>query len=75
MYFNNFATSPVNVLTNTKDVLPDFNFKSEINNSIKKSMIFNFLEPSKIYISEIIYQNGEKWLKTTYNFVLNNQCE
>ena len=63
------------ILIFTQDLLPDFNFKSEINNSIKKSMIFNFLEPSKIYISEIIYENGEKWLKTTYNFVLNNQCE
>ena len=63
------------ILIFTQDLLPDFNFKSEINNSIKKSMIFNFLEPSKIYISEIIYENGEKWLKTTYNFVLNNKCE
>ena len=63
------------ILIFTQDLLPDFNFKIEINNSIKKSMIFNFLEPSKIYISEIIYENGEKWLKTTYNFVLNNQCE
>ncbi len=63
------------ILIFTQDLLPDFNFKIEINNSIKKSMIFNFLEPSKIYISEIIYENGEKWLKTTYNFVLNNKCE
>ena len=63
------------ILIFTQDLLPDFDFKSELNNSIKKSIIFNFLEPSKIYISEIIYENGEKWLKTTYNFVLNNQCE
>ena len=63
------------ILIFTQDLLPDFNFKSEINNSIQKSMIFNFLEPSKIYISEIIYENGEIWLETTYNFVLNNKCE
>ena len=63
------------ILIFTQDLLPDFNFKSEVNNSINKSIIFNFLEPSKIYISEIIYENGEEWLKTTYNFVLNNKCE
>ena len=63
------------ILIFTQDLLPNFNFKSEMNNSIKKSIIFNFLEPSKIYITEIIYENGEKWLKTTYNFVLNNNCE
>ncbi len=63
------------ILIFIQDLLPDFNFKSEMNNSIEKSIIFNFLEPSKIYIAEIIYENGEKWLKTTYNFVLNNQCE
>ena len=28
---------------------------------------------SNISVS-IIYENGEKWLKTTYNFVLNNNC-
>ena len=63
------------ILIFTQDLLPNFNFKSEINNSIDKSIIFNFLEPSKIYVSDIIYENGEKWLKTTYNFVLNNNCE
>ena len=61
------------ILIFTQDLLPDFNFKSEVNNSINKSIIFNFLEPSKIYISEIIYENGEEWLKTTYNFVLDNK--
>ena len=63
------------ILIFTQDFLPDFNFKSEINNSIDKSIISNFLQPSKKYISDIIYENGEKWLKTTYNFVLNNNCE
>ncbi len=63
------------ILIFIQDLLPDLNFKSEINNSINKSIISNFLEPSKIYISDIIYENGEKWLKTTYNFVLNNNCE
>ena len=63
------------ILIFTQDLLPDFNFKNEINNSIDKSIISNFLQPSKIYISDIMYENGEKWLKTTYNFVLNNNCE
>ena len=63
------------ILIFTQDLLPDFNFKSEINNLIGKSIMSNFLEPSKIYISDIIYENGEKWLKATYNFVLNNNCE
>jgi len=63
------------ILIFTQDLLPDFNFKSEINNSINQSIISNFLEPSKTYLSDIIYENGEKWLKTTYNFVLNNNCE
>jgi len=63
------------ILIFTQDLLPDFNFKSEINNLINKSIISNFLEPSKAYISDIIYENGEKWLKTTYNFILNNNCE
>ena len=63
------------ILIFTQDLLPDFNFKSEINNSIDESIISNFLQPSKKYISDIIYENGEKWLKTTYNFVLNNNCE
>ena len=27
------------------------------------------------YISDIINEEGEKWLKTTYKFVLNNKCE
>ena len=62
------------ILIFIQDLLPDLNFKSEINNSIEKSIISNFLEPSKIYISDIIYENGERWLKTTYNFVLNNNC-
>ena len=26
-------------------------------------------------VSEVIYENGEEWLNTTYNFVLNNKCE
>ena len=63
------------ILIFTQDLLPDFNFKNKINNSIDKSIIYNFLEPSKIYISDIINEEGEKWLKTTYKFVLNNKCE
>ncbi len=63
------------ILIFTQDLLPDFNFKSEINNSINSSISSNILEPSKNYLSEIIYENGEKWLKTTYSFVLNNTCE
>ena len=63
------------ILIFTQDILPDFNLKNKINNSIDKSIISNFLEPSKIYISDIIYEDGEKWLKTTYKFVLNNKCE
>ncbi len=63
------------ILIFTQDLLPDFNFKIEINNSIDNSMTSNFLEPSKIYLSDIISDNGEKWLKTTYDFVLNNTCE
>ena len=63
------------ILIFTQDLLPDFNFKSKINNSINNSLTSNFLEPSKIYLSNIIYENGEKWLNTTYNFVLNNTCE
>lgn len=63
------------ILIFTQDLLPDFSFKSEINNSINNSISSNILEPSKNYLSEIIYENGEKWLKTTYSFVLNNTCE
>ena len=63
------------ILIFTQDLLPDFNFKSEINNSINSSISSNILEPSKNYLSKIIYENGEKWLKTTYSFVLNNTCE
>ena len=63
------------ILIFTQDLLPDFNFKNKINNSIDKSIIYNFLEPSKMYISDIINEEGEKWLKTTYKFVLNNKCE
>ena len=63
------------ILIFTQDLLPEFNFKSKINNSINNSLTSNFLEPSKIYLSNIIYENGEKWLTTTYNFVLNNTCE
>ncbi|MFL2802005.1 MAG: CvpA family protein [Paracoccaceae bacterium] len=58
----------------TQDFLPDFNFKSDINNSINKSLTSNFLEPSKNYLSDFIYKNGEKWLKNSYDFVLNNKC-
>ena len=58
----------------TQNLLPDFNFKSEINDLINKSITSNFLEPSKNYLSDLIYENGEKWLKTTYDFVLNNKC-
>ena len=63
------------ILIFTQDLLPGFNFKIEINDSIDNSITSNFLEPSKIYLSDIIYDNGEKWLKTTYGFVLNNTCE
>ena len=34
------------ILIFTQDLLPDFNFKIEINNSIDNSMTSNFLEPS-----------------------------
>ena len=58
----------------TQDLLPDFNFKSNINDSINKSITSNFLEPSKNYLADFIYKNGEKWLKNSYDFVLNNKC-
>ena len=58
----------------SQDLLPDFNFKNEINESINKSITSNFLEPSKNYLSDLIYKNGEKWLKNSYEFVLNNKC-
>lgn len=59
----------------TQDILPEYNFKSEINNLIKNSITSSFLDPSKRYISDMIYENGEIWLKSTYNFILNNECK
>ena len=59
----------------TQDILPDYNFKNEINDSIKNSATHSFLDPSKRYISDLIYENGEIWLKSTYNFILSNECK
>ena len=63
------------ILIFTQDLLPDFIYKSNINQSIDNSITSNFLTPSKIYLSDIIYEYGEKWLKNTYSFVLNNTCK
>tara|TARA_A100001011_G_C14104193_1_gene754140 strand:+ start:158 stop:739 length:582 start_codon:yes stop_codon:yes gene_type:complete len=63
------------ILICIQDLLPEYSFKIKINDSIYKSMTSNFLQPSKDYLSGLIFENGEKWLKTTYNFVLNNECK
>ena len=57
-----------------QDFLPEFSQKNEITESIDKSLTTNFLNPSKDYLSVLIYENGEIWLKNTYDFVLNNEC-
>ena len=59
----------------TQDFLPEFSQKNEITESIDKSLTTNFLNPSKDYLSVLIYENGEIWLKNTYDFVLNNECK
>ena len=59
----------------TQDFLPEFSQKNKITESINKSITINFLNPSKDYLSVLIYENGEIWLKNTYDFVLNNECE
>ena len=58
-----------------QDFLPEFSQKNEITESIDKSLTTNFLNPSKDYLSVLIYENGEIWLKNTYDFVLNNECK
>ena len=58
----------------TQDFLPEFSQKNKITESIDKSITTNFLEPSKDYLSILIYKNGEIWLKNTYDFILNNEC-
>lgn len=57
-----------------EDFLPEFSQKNKITESIDKSITTNFLNPSKDYLSDLIYDNGEIWLKNTYDFVLNNEC-
>ena len=57
-----------------EDFLPEFSQKNKITESIDKSITTNFLNPSKDYLSVLIYDNGEIWLKNTYDFVLNNEC-
>ena len=59
----------------TQDFLPEFSQKNKITESINKSITTDFLNPSKDYLSVLIYENGEIWLKNTYDFVLNNECE
>ena len=59
----------------TQDFLPEFSQKNKITESINKSITTNFLNPSKDYLSVLIYENGEIWLKNTYDFVLNNECK
>ena len=58
----------------TQDFLPEFSQKNKITESIDNSITINFLEPSKDYLSILIYKNGEIWLKNTYDFILNNEC-
>ena len=58
----------------TEDFLPEFSQKNKITESVDKSITTNFLEPSKDYLSILIYKNGEIWLKNTYDFILNNEC-
>ena len=58
----------------TQDFLPEFSQKNKITESIDNSITTNFLEPSKDYLSILIYKNGEIWLKNTYDFILNNEC-
>ena len=58
-----------------QDFLPEFSQKNKITESIDKSLTTNFLNPSKDYLSVLIYENGEIWLKNTYDFVLNNECK
>ena len=58
----------------TQDFLPEFSQKNKITESIDKSITTNFLKPSKDYLSILIYKNGEIWLKNTYDFILNNEC-
>ena len=58
----------------TQDFLPEFSQKNKITESIDKSITTNFLKPSKDYLSFLIYKNGEIWLKNTYDFILNNEC-
>ena len=59
----------------TQDFLPEFSQKNKITESINKSLTTNFLNPSRDYLSVLIYENGEIWLKNTYDFVLNNECK
>jgi len=58
-----------------QDFLPEFSQKNKITDSIESSITTNFLNPSKDYLSVLIYENGEIWLKNTYDFVLNNECK
>ena len=59
----------------TQDFLPEFSQKNKITESINKSLTTNLLYPSRDYLSVLIYENGEIWLKNTYDFVLNNECK
>ena len=59
----------------TQDFLPELSQKNKISESIEKSITINFLKPSKELLSVLIYENGEIWLKNTYDFVLNNECK
>ena len=58
-----------------QDFLPEFSQENKISESIEKSITTNFLNPSKDYLSSLIYQNGEIWFKNTYDFVFNNECK
>ena len=58
-----------------QDFLPEFSQENKITDSIKNSITTNLLNPSKDYLSVLIYENGEIWLKNTYDFVLSNECK
>ena len=58
-----------------KDLLPNFIFKTVINDSIDKSISYYFLQPSKVYVSKIISEKGTVWVNDTYDIILKNECK
>ena len=63
------------ILILIQDFLPDFKLKNKINDSINESMTSKLLMPSKNYLYNFISKNGQKWLTSTYTFVLKNECK